>query len=302
MKKMYKRQSYGTALWWIHGRTLTLKRYLATYYPIYDWGLIERFFIQNPIQARVILDDFIKDNDTKTNQVADLIIGGKSKITYIIGARGSGKTCFAGWLLDKIHEKDEYQKIFVVGEDIIQDFPSWIQYVDKIQDVPNGSIILLDEASIRYSAREFWREANIILGKYLAIARHKEISVIFITQHGALVDVNVTRLRDCIVWKKSNDYTLSERGGSSRGNREQRFWNKVRYNMAPRQQNEALFEYPAMKRFIHFKHGPPEWWNEKLSKLFKDFKFQERDKTKDNYTKDSVQVVKRKNKITSIKV
>jgi hypothetical protein len=272
-----KRQSYGTAQHYMNGRRLTMSRYLNHFYPIYDWGIIGYFFNKNPIQSKIILDDYSKANDTKQEEVLNILMEGKSKIIYIVGARGWGKTCTCAWFCDGMYKLNPKIKIYFVGEGVKKIFPEWVSYADKIQDVPNGSFIVVDEASIRYSAREFYKEANIVLGKLMAIARHKELSVLFITQHVGLIDINITRLRDIIIWKKSNDYGLSERRSEGgRANKQKKFFDKIRMNMAPRKIDEVLFEYPAEKRFIHFTHNMPDWWNEEISKSFEKFSFAEK--------------------------
>jgi len=270
-----KKQSYGTAYWYLNGRKMTFRRYLAKYYPVYDWKLMKIFFMDNPIQTKVILDDFSRSNYAKQERTIELITHGKSKIIYIVGGRGMGKTCTAFWLVEEIHKINERFPIYVVGEGVLRTYPKWVRYSDRIEDVPNGSFIILDEASIRYSAREFFKEANIRLGKILAIARHKEMSVVFITQHIGLIDINITRLRDMVLWKKMNDYTFGERSDRGKQGKAQQFWNKVRMNMAPREKDEVLFEYPAERRFIHFQHEPPAFWTEQMSTVFKRYKFDE---------------------------
>lgn len=271
----HKKQSYGSAMYYLNGRTLTMRRYLNKFYPIYDWEVITHFFLENPIQTKMILDDFTKGNDAKQDIVLNIIMSGKSKIIYICGGRGQGKSVLAYWIAEQIHNRAKWIPIYCVGVDINKVFPNWIRYADNITDVPNGSFIILDEASIRYNAREYQKDANIVLGKMLAIARHKDLSVVFITQHVALMDINITRLRDMIIWKKSNSYSYSEKG--SKNTREDRFFSKVRMNMSPRNKNETLFEYPAEKRFIHFLHDVPTFWTEEMSTSFKDYKFEQKE-------------------------
>jgi len=280
-----KRSSFGSARHWLSGHRLTMQRYLQKFYPPYDWGLIKHFFWENPIQARTILDDFAKNNDKKHEIIVKSLTEGKSKIIYVCGARGSGKSVLAFWLAEQINNKNPKIPIYTVGSNIIKKFPSWVKYAGAIQQVPNGSFIVLDEASIRYNAREFYREANILLGKYLAIARHKEISVIFITQHTALIDINITRLRDIIFWKRANDYSIGDKGRKVRS--EDKFIQKIRNMMSPREQRQCLFEFPAQKRFINFHHPMPEFWTEELSKAFSSFNFDEKTK----YEKKEMDVI-----------
>lgn len=280
-----KRQSFGTAYWFLQGHSIAMSRYLNDFYPIYDWQIMKGFFYDNPIQAKVILEDYRRDNAVKQRIVLGCILDGKSKLILVIGGRGQGKTCLAGWIMERIQDTDNKLPIYVVGEGVLHIFPEWVKYADKIEQVPNGAFIILDEASIRYNSRDFFKDANKLLGKMMAIARHKDISVVFITQHPQLIDINILRLRDLTLWKKMNSYDISERG-TGKSSKGDKFWNKVRMNMAPRTKKETLFEYPAEKRFINFTSPEPIFWNDRISKSFQNFKFEEDNKeVKDNIVK-----------------
>lgn len=262
-----KRQSFGTAQYYVRGRNLTLKRYLNEFYPVYDWFNITRFFMQNPIQAKIILDDFGKSNEAKLKLIAELFVSGKSKIVYIVGARGSGKTATAFKQAEEVHNLTN-RKVFYVSSNVDEKLlPNWMTVVKGIGEVPKGSFCIIDESAIQFSARDFSKEANKLLSKELAIARHREIFLIFITQHISMSDINIYRMRDMVIWKRSNDYSLGDR---SKASKESKFYDKIRNMMSPRAKNECLFEYPSFRRFIHFKHTLPDCWSDELSKSWKD--------------------------------
>jgi len=274
-----KRSSFGSALHYLHGRTATITRYLQTFYSPYDWDIIRNFFFQNPVQARVILQDFSKTNDAKMSTILDIFLKGKSFIIYIVGGRGSGKTCTAFMIVEEIHNKTG-RNIYYVGSGVNTDvLPSWCKYKEDVQSVPNGAIAILDESGIQFNAREFSSKGNIAMGKMLMIARHKDISLIFLTQHTALSDTNIQRLRDLVIWKMSNDYTPAEKGTSR--SREHQFWKKVRQMMMPRTNKECLFEYPMRKRFIHFSHNLPDCWSNELSKTWREKHFNKKKEKED---------------------
>jgi len=262
-----KRQRVGSALHFINGRKLTLRRYLQRFYPPYDWDEVKRFFYDNPIQARVILEDFLKSNDAKLDIVLDLFLGIKSQIIYIVGGRGSGKTCTSFMIAEQIHNRTG-RLIYYIGEGVNTNvLPSWCKHKKDIQSAPDGCLAIIDESGIQFNAREYHDRGNINMSKMLMIARHKDISLMFLTQHTSLSDTNIQRLRDLVIWKMSNDYVPAERGTTR--SKEHQFWKKVRSMMMPRTKSECLFEYPMKRRFIHFSHGLPECWSEDLSKTWK---------------------------------
>lgn len=270
---IHKRQGYGSAEYWLQNHNITLKRYLRTFYSRYDWKVMKYFFLQNPIQAKVILEDFKKSNDNKLKEVVKIFTDGKSKIIYIVGGRGSGKTATA-FMIAEVSNIKTRQKIYYVGDEVDKSaLPFWCVHVRHIKDAPNGCLAIIDESGIQFNAREYRDKGNIEMSKQLMIARHKDISLIFLTQHTALSDTNIQRLRDLVIWKMSNDYTPAEKGTAR--SREHQFWKKVRIMMSPRAKNQCLFEYPMIRRFIHFSHPLPECWSEALSKTWRKREFKE---------------------------
>lgn len=270
-----RRNSFGSALHYLDGHKLTMTRYLQKFYTPYDWGIIRTFFFQNPIQARVILTDFSKSNEAKMEVVMDLFLKNKSQIIYIVGGRGSGKTCTA-FMLAEIYHRRTSRSVYYVGEGVNTDvLPKWCLYKKTIQDVPNSCLAIIDESGIQFNAREYQDRKNIDLGKLLMIARHRDLSCIFLTQHQSLSDTNLQRLRDLVIWKMSNDYTPAEKGTAR--SKEHQFWKKVRKMMSPRTKRECLFEYPMLRRFIHFSHNPPDCWSDDLSKTWRNKRFEKKE-------------------------
>jgi hypothetical protein len=117
----------------------------------------------------------------------------KSLVMLIIGKRGGGKTALGmkfveiGKILDK--------KSYVIGFENSKT-PKWVRKVNNLEDVPNNSLVLVDEAGISFSARESMKKANKEMANLLSIARHKNLSLIFITQ-------NCMSLRTKVITEKS---------------------------------------------------------------------------------------------------
>jgi hypothetical protein len=232
------------------------------------------------------LSDFVKSNETKISSIIREIVMGKSKIIILCGSRGGGKTSLAMFLAEELNRRNPYEKIFFVGEGIRKDlFPKWIKTTNNIESVPTSSIAIVDEASIKYSARRSMDEGNLMLTNLMAISRHKDLTILFITQHLNLIDINIFRLKDIIFHLRSSDYVIGERGGKHKS--ESKFYNKIRNMMMPRELGECLFEMPSKRRFINFKYPLPECWTSEMSKLFKGHKFDIKEK-KTNIVKDVI--------------
>ena len=85
-----------------------------------------------------------------------------------------------------------------------KDLPNWINVVENIDDVENNSVVLIDESGIQFSSRNSMSERNKYLTNLLLISRHKDISVVLISQSSANIEINAIRQSDYILLKPSS--------------------------------------------------------------------------------------------------
>jgi len=225
-------------------------------------------------EFRIILQDYITPMFEKIRTILNYLIFGKSKIIYVVGARDSGKTCLSFFLVEQIYNRNSKVRIAYVGVKINKKLlPDWIQSYSTIDEVPNGYLIILDELAIQYNARESSDKKNITLGQLLSIARHKDLSVIAITQDPNMGDINVWRLKDMIIYKRSNTYELPDRDRKNGGNSSKvlNFWRFIKQWMKPKFQDESLFEYQAENKIMSIESGLPSFWSDELSKAFSNY-------------------------------
>src|SRR3989338_8087052 len=104
-----------------------------------------------------------------------------SKIGIILGARGSGKTAFGIKFLENVHAKHN-KKCFAMGFKEEQ-MPPWIKVVNDLSEIQNNSFILIDEGGILFSSRSSMSTANKLLSQLILIARHKNLSILFIIHY-----------------------------------------------------------------------------------------------------------------------
>ena len=126
----------------------------------------------------------------------------ESKIGIILGARGSGKTAIGIKLLENIYAKTK-KNCYAIGFHS-EDFPSWINVVEDISQIKNNSIVLIDEGGILFSSRNSMSNANKLLSNLILVARHKNLSIIFISQNSSNLEVNILRQADFLVLKTSS--------------------------------------------------------------------------------------------------
>ncbi len=131
----------------------------------------------------------------------DFVYENKSSIGIILGARGSGKSVLGMRLLENAGSKG--RKTAAVGFNE-SSLPSCIKVVSPtdLNAVENGSFLLVDEGGISFSSRNSMSEANKFLSSLLFISRHKDLSVLFISQNSANLEVNTLRQADYLLLKK----------------------------------------------------------------------------------------------------
>jgi len=125
-----------------------------------------------------------------------------STIIMVAGKRGSGKSALGFRILENLNAKAQ-RPAYVLGvhQSIL---PDWIRAVEDLDEVHNGGVVLVDEGAISFSSRESMNKKNKELGKLLAIARHKDLTLILVTQNTGMIDKNVLNLCDTILLKEGS--------------------------------------------------------------------------------------------------
>ncbi len=287
MKKFLK----GSNLAWLDMHEEIVDRFKHDMIDFDSWEDFDFLvYEEHPSEFSIILKDFAMRLKRKIEILLGYFVRGKSKIIYVVGARDSGKTCFSFWLAEEIHKQVEKMRISYVGVKIDKSvLPSWCNNYTDINKVPNGSLVLLDELAVQYNAREHSEQENIDLGKLLAIARHKDLNVIAITQDPNMGEINVWRLKDMVVYKRSNTYELPDRDSAKGGKSSKlmQFWRYIKSWLKPTRQEQALFEYQSLSKVMLFKYDLPKCWSEGLSKAFKFVEFNVEKETKGRGSDDS---------------
>lgn len=185
----------------------------------------------------------------------------ESLIIAVAGRRGSGKSVLGFRILENIHANTS-RPCFALGvkQSVI---PEWISSIDSLDDVDNNGIVLVDEGAVSFGSRNSMSAKNKELGKLLAVARHKDLTLIFITQNTGMIDKNVLNLCDTIILKE----------GSLLQEKMERSVMKDMYRTA----NEELKKIDSKDRKSHcyvfdsdfeglLKVSLPSFWSSKVSK------------------------------------
>ena len=185
-----------------------------------------------------------------------------SQIGIILGARGSGKTAFGIKFLENYHVKNK-KKCFAIGFNK-NDLPSWISGVKEVSEIENDSYVLIDEGGVLFNSRSSMSSANKLLSQLMLIARHKNISILFISQNSSNLEVNILRQADFLVLKPSS---LLQKDFERKII--QNIYNKSKAGFEKFSSDKGL-TYIYSGAFSGFVSNPlPSFWKENLSKGFR---------------------------------
>ncbi len=128
---------------------------------------------------------------------------GYGKVTVILGRRGAGKTALGARIAEFV-SATHGMSIYWVGlpEAARNLLPHWVKLVNTPDQCPAGSVILADEAGLRYASLAFNTRENQLLRSLLMVARHRQSSLIFAVQSSRDVEYSVIRQADCIAFKQ----------------------------------------------------------------------------------------------------
>jgi len=146
--------------------------------------------------------EVVKTHKGDYNKWADKVYKSDSRIGVIIGSRGSGKTAFGTKFLENAHSKHK-KNCYAIGFKE-EEMPGWIKVVSDIGQIKNDSVVLIDEGGILFNSRDFMSNANKLLGDLILVARHKNLTILFISQNSSNLDINILRQADFLILKSSS--------------------------------------------------------------------------------------------------
>ena len=125
------------------------------------------------------------------------------KVILILGRRGAGKTSLGGRIAEYISATYGMSIYWVGLPEAAKDLlPHWIKLVNSPDQCPPNSIILADEAGLRYASLAFNTKENKLLRSLLMIARHRHSSLIFAVQSSRDLENSVIRQSDTFIFKQ----------------------------------------------------------------------------------------------------
>lgn len=144
----------------------------------------------------------IKTEKGDYEKFKDSLYSSDSKIGIILGARGSGKTALGIKLLENIYSQKK-KKACAMGFDE-KEMPGWIKIVQDISQLENNSFVLIDEGGVYFSARKSMTNINNLLSDLILVSRHKNLTILFVSQNSSNLEVNILRQADFLLLKPSS--------------------------------------------------------------------------------------------------
>ena len=195
-------------------------------------------------------------------EFADLVHENESTVGIIFGARGTGKSAMAMRIMEDVRAKTG-RKCMAMGFNGAA-LPNWIKTVDKMEDLENDSFIVIDEGGVLFSARDSMSDANKMVSSLLLIARHKNMSILFITQNSANMEINTIRQADYLLLKPSSLLQMHfERPIIGK------IYESIDATMKKYRKEYRGLTYVYSDNFQgYFNNGLASFWNEDISKNF----------------------------------
>lgn len=137
-------------------------------------------------------------------------------VILVLGKRGADKSALGYRLLELYRDR---ATPYVVGLPATarRYLPDWVGLAERLEDVPPGSIVLVDESYLAFHARSSMSEAGRAIGGLVNLSRQRRHTLIFIVQEVRELDVNIVSQADVLAIKELSELSRDfERPGLRR--------------------------------------------------------------------------------------
>jgi len=186
-------------------------------------------------------------------------------IVLVLGKRGSGKSAL-GYRLLELFRYRLTPYVLGVPTEARNLLPDWIGMVQSLEDVPQKSIVLVDEAYLRYHSRESLKSASREMSRILNLSRQRDHTLIFVTPEARQLDKNIVSSANVVVFRDLGMLQLE--------------FDRPELNKLATEARQALGTVRGDKRRWSYVYSPdadfsglldsslPTFWSNKLSRIF----------------------------------
>jgi len=193
------------------------------------------------------------------------IVNPDEGLYLLLGRKRYGKSVLGYYLLELLHKeigKDCY--VYGLPEEKTHLLPDFITPIYNL-DLPEGSIILFDEAYISFHARSPLSSINKAMDTLSGLVGQKGILGLFVSQQSRKLDVGVISAADGLFFKMPSMLQAKFERPEIR-----RLSESVYEKFKSIDDNKKVYTYVMTDDFEGFVTNPtPTFWTEELSKAFK---------------------------------
>lgn len=194
-------------------------------------------------------------------------------VAVILGFRRKGKSVLAWWLLERMHTKRKMAACCVgLPKKHHKLVPKWVKHHDDITKLPANAVVLVDEAALRFAARRFTSDPNILMQALVALSGQKNQVILFIAHVSRLLDLEAIMDSDIVIFKiPSLAHVKFERREVAEYTKEAR--DKLIEKKNPKRWS-WIVDFHEDRRGL-LKNALPSFWSEKLSHAWADLALEE---------------------------
>lgn len=186
-------------------------------------------------------------------------------VVLVLGKRGSGKSVL-GYRLLELFRYGLTPYVLGLPKQAHGLLPEWIGDVANLEDIPGKSIVLIDEAYLRYHSRESLGATSIQMSRIINLSRQRQQSLVFVSQEARQVDKNIASSANVVVFKNLAMLQLQ--------------FDRPELNKLAAQAKQAFEAVKGDERRWSYVYSPdadfqgllenslPSFWNSKLSHAF----------------------------------
>jgi hypothetical protein len=186
-------------------------------------------------------------------------------IVLVLGKRGSGKSALGYRLLELFRHR---LTPFVLGlpRQGRKLLPEWIGMAQSLEDVPQKSIVLVDESYLRYSSRDSLTSNSRDMSRLLNLSRQRGQTIIFVSQEARQIDKNIASSANVLTFR---DLGILQIGFDRPELRKIAGDAKGAFAAIPGDRRSFSYVYSPDTNFMGLLNNSlPSFWSNKLSEIF----------------------------------
>jgi len=222
--------------------------------------------------------------------ILEIIMDPDVSIGIILGGRRKGKSVLGYGIIDELHNTNLQTFVLGLPQTKTHLIPPYIQSIGDLDDVPDKSAVIIDEAYREFYARMSMSAKNKFVDTLVALSGQKRLKCIFITQQARRVEVGIAGSPDFMLFKKPSLVQMEfDRPQYRRKLAE--VYKAFQELKTPK--DLSLKEYQKQCTYIFSEdyvgmiensNTSPSWWTEDISRAYAGVSLKEGKKEKREYT------------------